>query len=141
MNAIVSGGQNYVLTRADYQFLEHAVAMLRVKEIYTDGLPGVAAQVETWALRRGIRVYRVTANFMHDGPATPEKRNPSLVNLATAVIAFPGESATDELIAKARKARLTIHESPGRALANLPTVDMRFRHLQAPVAARPKLNP
>jgi len=129
MNAIVTGGQNYVLTRADYQFLEHTVAMLRVKDIYTDGSAGVAAQVAGWARRRGIRVHRVTANFMHEGPATPEERNTTLVNLAKAVIAFPGGSPSDDLVAKARKAKRSVFESPGRQLANLPTMDTRLRHL------------
>lgn len=69
MNAVVTGGRNYALTEADYRFLEHAVAMLRVKEIYTDGQPGVAEQVAAWAKRRGIAVRCVTANFMHGGPA------------------------------------------------------------------------
>ena len=138
MNAVITGGERYMLTQADYQFLEHTVAMLRVKEIYTHGLPGVAAQVENWAKRRGISVRRVTANFMHDGPATPEERNTTLVSLARAVIAFPGESASDDLIAKARRARLSVHESPGRQLANRPTMDTRLRHLQARSSQRPK---
>lgn len=141
MNAVVTGGERYVLTRTDYRFLEHTVAMLRVKEIYTNGLPGVAAQVETWAKRRGISVQRVTANFMHDGPASSEERNTTLVSLAKTVIAFPGESASDDLIAKARQARLSVHESPGRQLANLPTMDTRLRHLQARPSPRPKLTP
>ncbi len=129
MNAIVTGGQDYVLTRADYRFLEHAVAMLRVKEIYTNGMPGVSEQVEAWAKRRGIAVRRVTANFMHEGPASPEERNTTLVNLAKAVIAFPGRSEGDDLVAKARKAKRSVFESPGRQLANLPTMDTRLRHL------------
>lgn len=129
MNAIVTGGQDYVLTRADYRFLEHAVAMLRVKEIYTNGLPGVSEQVGAWARRRGIAVRRVTANFMHEGPASPEARNTTLVNLAKAVIAFSGGSESDDLVAKARKAKRSVFESPGRQLANLPTMDTRLRHL------------
>jgi hypothetical protein len=139
MKAIIAGGQDYVLTPADYQFLEHAVAMLRVKEIYTDGTPGVAAQAEAWARRRGIGVARITANFRHDGPATPEERNTTLVALARSVITFPG-GVTDDLIAQARRAGLSLHESPGRRLANLPTMDTRFRHLQAP-HHRSKLTP
>jgi hypothetical protein len=129
MKAIVTGGQHYALTQADYQFLEHAVAMLRVKDIYTAGTAGVAEQIASWARRRGIRVHRVTANFMREGPATPEERNTTLVNLAKAVIAFPGGSESDDLVAKARKAKRSVFESPGRQLANLPTMDTRLRHL------------
>lgn len=141
MNAVVTGGRNYALTEADYRFLEHAVAMLRLKEIYTDGQPGVAEQVAAWAKRRGIAVRCVTANFMHGGPATLAERNTTLVALARAVIAFPGEEASDDLVTKAKKARLSIHESPGRALANRPTMDTRQRHLQAAHRPQNKLTP
>lgn len=129
MNAVVTGGPSYVLTEADYRFLEHAVAMLRVKEIYTNGMPGVSEQVEAWAKRRGIAVRRVMANFMREGPASPEERNTTLVNLARAVIAFPGGSESEDLVTKARKAKRSVFESPGRQLANLPTMDTRQRHV------------
>lgn len=129
MNVVVTGGQDYMLTRADYRFLEHTVAMLRVKEIYTNGMPGVSQQIETWAKKRGIAVRQVTANFMHEGPTTLEERNTTLVRLAKAVIAFPGGSESDDLVAKARKAKRSVWESPGRQLANLPTMDKRLRHL------------
>ena len=140
MKAVVSGGRDYVLTESDYLFLERALRKTRMTEICTDGLPGVSAQVETWAKLRAIPVTRVTANFMHDGPATPEERNTSLVALARVVIAFPGGTA-DDLIAKAKKARRTVLESPGRQLASLPKMGMRFRHLEAPPHHRPKLTP
>ena len=130
------GGQDYVLTRADYRFLEHAVAMLRVKEIYTTGMSGVSQQVETWAKKRGIAVRHVTANFMHEGPATPEERNTTLVSLAKAVIAFPGGSESDDLLAKARKAKRSVLESPGRQLANFPTMDTRGRYLRRGIGER-----
>jgi hypothetical protein len=98
------------------------------KTIYTDGSAGVADQVEAWAEHRGISVSRVTANWMHEGPATPEERNTSLVELARTVIAFPGEEPTDNLLEKAQRRRLRIVESPGRLAA------------QRPMLARPVLN-
>jgi len=141
MNAIVTGGRDYVLTQTDRQFLERVVAMLRIKVIFTNGLPGVSDQIATWAQRRRISVQRVTANFMHDGPATPEERNTTLVTLAKAVIAFPGESASDDLVAKARKARLSIHESPSRHLAKPSLVEAMLRQRATSPSTRPKLKP
>jgi hypothetical protein len=81
-------------------------------------------------------VQRVTATFRHDGPATPHERNATLVALARAVIAFPGDEATDDLVAQARKAKRDVFESPGRQLANLPTMDTRLRHLWPQVGGR-----
>lgn len=116
MKAVVTGGSDYVLTEADFVFLERSVRLHRVSEIYTDGLPGVSAAVEAWGKQKDIPVYRITSNFMHDGPATSVERNISLVALTRLVIAFPGGTA-DDLIAKAKKVRRRIVESPSRQLA------------------------
>jgi len=126
MKAVVSGGSDYALTDADFAFLERTVSMHGVREIYTDGLPGVAEAVEAWARRQHLAVHRVTANFMHDGPATPAERNISLVAITRVVIAFPGKN-TDDLIVKARKARRTIIESPSRQLALPPSPSTAIR--------------
>lgn len=103
--------------------------MLRVKEIWTDGSRGATEQAEHWARSRGIGVQRVTATFRHEGPASSQEQNATLVALARAVIAFPGDEANDDLVAQARKAKRDIFESPGRQLANLQTTDTRLRHL------------
>lgn len=98
---IVSGGRHHHLSREDFALIEQTMRAVGAKEIHTDGSSGVAAQVEAWARRRGIPVWQLTANWMHDGPATPAERNTSLVELARTVIAFPGEGATDDLLEKA----------------------------------------
>lgn len=141
MNIAVTGGRDYLLTQADYQFLERTMTLLRAKAIYTDGGSGVPEQVEAWARRRSIPVHRITANFMHDGPATPEERNTSIIVLVKAVIAFPGGSASDDLVAKARKARRTVHESPERQLASVRTTDVRLRQSPTRPSIRPRLKP
>ncbi len=101
----------------------------------------VAAQVEAWAQPRGVPVWRVTANGMHDGPATPTERNTTLVGLARTVVAFPGDAATDDLLAKARKRRLRIFESPGRQIAPRPTMDRSLLTLQRGPRQRPGNSP
>ena len=110
-------------------------------EIHTDGTEGVAAQVETWARQRGVSVWQVTANWMHDGPATPTERNTMLVGLARTVIAFPGDDATDDLLAKARRRRLRIVESPGRLTAQRPTMERSFLNLTPGPRQRPRISP
>ena len=128
MNAIVAGGRNdYVMTRQDFRFLTTVVRALGVKTIFTDGTAGVAEQVEIWARRRGISVQRVTANFMHDGPATLPERNASLVLLAKVLIAFPGDGHTDDLMTKARKRRCVVLESPGRQIVPEERPEASFR--------------
>jgi hypothetical protein len=138
---IVTGGRDYVLTPADFTFLLRTLRTLGAKEVYTDGTEGVAAQVEAWAQRRGFAVWRVTANWMHDGPATRPERNTTLAGLARAVIAFPGDHATDDMLTKARKRRLRVVESPGRLLANPPTMDRRFISSPTSPHHRPQLSP
>lgn len=41
------------------------------------------------------------------------------------------------MVDQARRMGLAVHESPGRQLANLPTMDTRFRHLQTGTHFRP----
>ena len=128
LGVIVTGGRHYVLSADDFLLIEGTMRARGAKMIYTDGSEGVADQVEDWAERRGISVSRVTANWLHEGPATPQERTASLVELARTVIAFPGEEPTDDLLEKARRRRLRIVESPGRLAA------------QRPMLARPILN-
>ena len=138
---IVAGGRHYALTLEDFAFLERTMRALGVKEIHTDGTKGVAAQVAAWARPRGVAVWRVTANWMHDGPATRPERNTTLAGLARAVIAFPGDDATEDLLAKARKRRLRVVESPGRQLANRPKMDGPFLSLPSGPHHRPRISP
>ena len=104
--------------------------------ICTDGSSGVAERVEAWAQRRGVSVLNVTANWRHEGPATPQERNTSLVGLARTVIAFPGEETTDDLLEKARRRRLRIVESPGRLAAQRPMLVRPVLNL--PCSPRPR---
>jgi hypothetical protein len=117
MKAAVGGATDGELTPAELRFLEKAVCEHRVTEIYTNGIGGVAAQVDYWGAAQSIPVYRVTANFMHERPATVAERNASLVAVARLIIAFPGP-AGDDLVAQARKARRRIVESPTRCRAD-----------------------
>jgi len=126
LGVIVSGGRHHVVSAEDLAFLDRTIKALGVTEIHTDGTEGVAAQVEAWACERGLPVWRVTANWMHDGPATLPERNTTLVGVARTLIAFPGDDITDDLLAKARKRRLRIIESPGRKMAQRPTMDRSY---------------
>jgi hypothetical protein len=89
LGVIVTGGRHYVLSADDFLLIEGTVRTVGAKTICTDGSAGVADQVGAWTERRSIPVLKVTANWMHEGPATPEERNTSLVELARTVIAFP----------------------------------------------------
>jgi hypothetical protein len=126
LGIIVTGGRHHVVSAEDLAFLDRTVQALGVSAIHTDGTEGVAAQVEAWARERGLPVWHVTANWMHDGPATLPERNTTLTILARTVIAFPGDEITDDLLAKARKRRLRIIETPGRKMAHRPTMDRPY---------------
>ena len=141
LGVIVTGGRNHVLSVDDFALIERTMRAVGAKEIHTDGSDGVAAQIEAWARPRGVPVWPVTANWMHDGPATPAERNTTLVELARTVIAFPGEATTDDLLTKARKRRLKIIESPSRQMAQRPATDRRFQTLHRGPRLRPRISP
>ena len=131
LGVIVTGGRHYVLSVDDFLLIEGTMRARGAKTIFTDGSAGVADQVEAWAERRGVPVLKVTANWMHEGPATPVERNTSLVELARTVIAFPGEGPTDDLLEKARRRRLRIVESPGRLAALRPVLERPILNLKS----------
>ncbi len=120
MKAVITGGHDYRLTPRDYWFLENTARRIGLKEIYTDGRRGVAAQIEGWARPRGIPVHRVRADWVAEGNAPYPRRNTTLVNLTDAVIAFSGSAdVVGDLVAKARRKKLPVHESPARQLAQM----------------------
>ncbi len=82
LGVIVTGGRHHVVSVEDLAFLERTMRALGAKEIHTDGSDGVAAQVEAWARTRGIAVWRVTANWLRDGPATAGERDITLAGVA-----------------------------------------------------------
>ena len=108
LGVIVTGGRHHVVSVEDLAFLERTLRTLGAKEIHTAGSDGVAAQVEAGARLRGIAVRRVTAKWMHDGPANAGERTITLAGVARTVIAFPDEAATVDLLTRARKRRLRI---------------------------------
>lgn len=129
LGVIVTGGRHYVLSADDFLLIEATMRAVGARMIWTDGSAGVADQVGAWAQRRAAPLMKVTANWMHEGPATPEERNSSLVELARTVIAFPGEGPTDDLLGKARRRRLRIVESPGRIAAQRPALERPILNL------------
>jgi len=131
LSVVVTGGRHYVLRADDFLLIEATIRAVGAKTICTDGSIGVAEQVEAWASQRGMPVLKVTANWLHEGPACPEARNASLVELARTVIAFPGEGPTDDLLSKARRRRLRIVESPGRLAALGPLLERPVLNLTA----------
>ena len=127
MKVVVTGGRNYVMTLSDYHFLENVVSILGASAILTGGARGVDAQAEAWARRRGIPVQTIRPNWTKDGDSAPFRANTRLAEAAGAVIAFPGGEGTADMVDQAQRINLPVHESPGRQLANLSTMDTRYR--------------
>lgn len=137
MKIVVTGGRNYVMTASDYVFLENALSILGATAILTGGARGVDAQLGGWARRRGIPLEIIRPNWTKDGDAAPFRANTRLAEAGAAVIAFPGAEGTADMVEQARRIGLPVHESPGRQLANLPTMDTRLRHLWPGSGLRP----
>jgi hypothetical protein len=137
---IVTGGPRPVLSGGDFALLERTMQTVGAKVIYVDGGSGIASQVEAWARGREVPVHRVTANWMHDGPASRTERNTTLVELARTVLAFPGDAMTEDLLEKARKRRLLIVESPGRLMAQRPTMDRPSQTVRRGPSHRPGIS-
>jgi len=128
MKVVVTGGRNYAMTASDYVFLENALSILEATGLLTGGARGVDAQVSAWARRRAIPVETIRPNWTKDGDLASYRANTRLAEAAGAVIAFPGAGGTADMVEQARRMGLPVHESPGRHLDHLPTMDTRLRH-------------
>lgn len=129
VKVVIPGGRNYVMTTSDYIFLENVFGILGASAILPRGARGVEAQAAAWAIWRNLPVATIRPNWKNKGDAAPFQANAWLAEAAKAVIDFAGAEDTADMVDQARRIGLPLHESPGRPLANLPTMDTRLRYL------------
>lgn len=107
---LICGGRDF----ANEPMLDRALSalILHPKEsvIIHGGATGADIMAAAWGERRGASVYAVPANWKDHGKAAGPVRNAIMLRdfYPDVVIAFPGGNGTDDMIDKARKARLVV---------------------------------
>jgi hypothetical protein len=72
-------------------------------------MSGADALADRWALSLGLKLYRVPAAWKRLGPqAGPIRNSGMLAYQPDIVVAFPGDRGTNDMIKKARKAKVTV---------------------------------
>lgn len=124
MRAVITGGRDYMVTLLDEEWLDDMCGKIgitmvieggcRRKDFRGDDLPTADLGAKRWAMKRGIPVATMDANWAFHGKAAGPIRNGDMAVLAEVCLAFPGGRGTADMKNQAIERGLTVHESPGR---------------------------
>lgn len=98
MKTIIAGGRNHIGSEADEAFL----LSVGISHVVSGGCRGADAMGEKWAIRHGIPVTRVQADWGIYGRSAGPKRNKTMAEIADAVVLFPGGKGTLDMERQAR---------------------------------------
>ena len=103
MKVIISGGQNYYLTREDWNKLDR----LGITEVVNGGAAGADKDGEAYAKKRGIPVRRFPADWKTYGRGAGPVRNREMAKYADGVALFAGGRGTASMKREAERAGIT----------------------------------
>jgi len=109
MNVLVTGGRNF----ADYQTVENAMDSLLLKyptlELIHGGASGADALADRWAKKRLVPCEVFPADWKKHGRAAGPIRNQEMLDQhPQIVVAFPGGRGTQDMILRAKRAKITV---------------------------------
>lgn len=110
MRVIIAGGRDYTFDNEDIEFLENLYLGRPFTAVLCGGATGADAEGARWAKRRGIPVEHYLADWSGHGRAAGPIRNQAMVDVADALIAFPGGRGTADVTRRARLAGLQVWE-------------------------------
>ena len=90
MKTIIAGGRNHIGSEADEAFL----LSVGITHGVSGGCRGADAMGEKWAIRHGVPVTKVHADWEKYGRAAGPKRNKAMAEIADAVVLFAGGKGT-----------------------------------------------
>jgi predicted Rossmann-fold nucleotide-binding protein len=107
MRVIIAGGRDYSLTAEDYRYLESQ----EISEVVCGGATGADECGREWAIKKGIPVKLIVAQWSKHGKAAGPIRNRHMAEYADCLIAFwDGKSrGTKNMIETAEKMGLKVY--------------------------------
>lgn len=110
MRIIVCGGRDYRNRRAVFDALDRLHAKRGIDFLIQGAADGADYLAWQWAYERGIRCGSYPANWDEDGRKAGLIRNQRMIDEGKpdGVVAFPGGRGTADMIARAKKAGLTV---------------------------------
>lgn len=112
MHIIVCGGRDYRDRRAVYNALDRLHAKRGIEFLIQGAADGADYLAWQWAEDRGVPCGSYPALWNEHGRAAGPIRNQQMIDEGKpdGVVAFPGGKGTADLIARARRAGLTVWE-------------------------------
>lgn len=110
MRVIIAGGRKYQFTASDVYRLDYLHKLHKFAQVISGGAPGADKCGEQWAKSRNIPVRVMRADWKKHGKAAGPIRNGEMAKVADALIAFPGDKGTSNMLYLARLHDLEIFE-------------------------------
>ncbi len=125
MHVIICGGTDYILTPEDIHWLNTLARLHDIVKVLHGGAPGVDRAAKRWALSCGMEVQEFLARWTQEGISAGPRRNAKMLwyllgthgappvpaTIARAVLAFPGNRGTADMVRKAHKAGVQVWEA------------------------------
>lgn len=108
LRTIIAGGRDYVLQAEDFELLDRLRVDLPIGLVISGTARGADRGGEIWATRAGIAIEKYPANWDRYGRSAGFLRNQEMVDVAEALVAFPGGAGTAHTVRLARQARLKV---------------------------------
>lgn len=114
MRVLVCGGRDYADANTMKRVLGTFHTLNPIAVLIHGGAPGADTMAGIWALYNGITERVFLANWKDLGKKAGPIRNQQMLDEGKPdlVIAFPGGSGTSDMIRRAEKAGVTVHQVP-----------------------------
>ena len=108
MKVLVCGGRDY----ADSAKVAAVLNEIDPLVVINGGAPGADTLASGWAITHNVPYVEIKANWGKDGKAAGPIRNQRMIDKCKPdlVVAFPGGRGTADMVARARKAGVSVRE-------------------------------
>ena len=110
MKMIIAGGRKYTFTKSDVAFLDKLHKTSPITEVVCGMAAGADLSGRMWALSRDIPIKEFPAEWDTYGKSAGIIRNTQMAAYADGLIAFPGGTGTDNMLAQAREKGLLVFQ-------------------------------
>lgn len=110
MKTIICGGRDYHLKARDIGILNDFHFCYNITEVVSGGCAGVDIAGEMWAKDKCIPIKQFIPDWVAKGKSAGPLRNQEMADYADACIAFPGGKGTADMVRRAIKNNLIVHD-------------------------------
>lgn len=110
LKLVISGGQNYELTKKDKDFIIDLNSVFQIMELIPGGSKRINISVEKFAKQYNFKIKRIIIDNKLFGNSAPYIKNLKMAEYGNSVILFPGSHITNNMYKCAIKHNLKIYD-------------------------------